>query len=303
MGPLRTLCLGEALVDLVCEAPAATLGDARAFVPHPGGATANVAVAAARSGASVALAGGAGDDAWGAWLRERLAAEGVELEHFHLRSGQQTAVAFVTVDAAGEPSYAIYGAGIEAAVAALGEAAEDAAAAADAFFFASNTLVTEPERVVTLAARRAALHAGRPVVFDPNLRLHRWPDPHVAAEIAGACVEGAFLVKCNAEEAELITGFAEPMDAAAALLARGARHAVVTLGPAGAVLACTDGTRHRAAGVPARVVCTTGAGDAVAGALLAALAAAAYDPAVLPGALDRAMALGARATECWGALA
>ncbi|MFA9271580.1 MAG: PfkB family carbohydrate kinase, partial [Baekduiaceae bacterium] len=156
MGPLRTLCLGEALVDLVCEAPAATLGDAEAFVPHPGGATANVAVAAARAGGSVALAGGAGDDAWGAWLRDRLAAEGVDLEHFHLRAGQQTAVAFVTVDVAGEPSYAIYGAGIEAAVAALGETAEDAAAAADAFFFASNTLVTEPERAVTLAARRAA---------------------------------------------------------------------------------------------------------------------------------------------------
>lgn len=298
MGPLRTLCLGEALVDLVCEAPADTLGDARAFVPHPGGATANVAVAAVRAGAKVGLAGGAGDDAWGGWLRDRLAGEGVDLEHFHLRAGQQTAVAFVTVDAAGEPSYAIYGAGIEAAVAALGEAA----AQAGAFFFASNTLVTEPERVVTLAARRAALRAGRPVVFDPNLRLHRWPEPRVAAEIAGACVEGAFLVKCNAEEAALITGFAEPTDAAAALLARGARHAIVTLGAAGAVLAGEDGTRHRAPGVPAEAVCTTGAGDAVAGALLAALAAAAYDAAVLPAALDRAMALGARATESWGAL-
>lgn len=302
MERLRTLCLGEALVDLVCEAPAASLRDAPAFVPHPGGATANVAVAAARAGAAVLLAGGAGDDPWGAWLRDRLAAEGVGLEHFHLRPGGQTAVAFVTVDRGGEPRYAIYGAGIEAAVAALGEDAERAAAAAGAFFFASNTLVAEPERVVTLAARRAALHAGRPVVFDPNLRLHRWREPRIAAEIAGACVEDAFLVKANADEAALITGCAEPTDAAAALLQRGARHAVVTLGAAGAVYAGEGGARHRAAGVTADVVCTSGAGDAVAGVLLAALAASGYDPAVLPAALDEAMAAGARATERWGAL-
>ncbi|MBI5106486.1 MAG: carbohydrate kinase, partial [Solirubrobacterales bacterium] len=35
---MRTLCLGEALVDLVCEQPAASLAQAPAFVPHPGGA-------------------------------------------------------------------------------------------------------------------------------------------------------------------------------------------------------------------------------------------------------------------------
>lgn len=302
MGTPHILCLGEALVDLVCERRVARLADADAFVPHPGGATANVAVAAARAGAAVALAGGAGDDAWGVWLRERLLAEGVGLDHFHLRAGQQTAVAFVAVDDRGEPSYAIYGAGIEAAVAALGEEAERAAAGAGAFFFASNTLVGEPERIITLAARRAALQAGRPVVFDPNLRLHRWRDPSAAAELAAACVEDAFLCKCNADEAARITGCAEPTDAAAALLERGARYAVVTIGAAGAVLAGPGGLRHRAAGVPAGVICTTGAGDAVAGTLLAALAAAGFDGDVLPDALDAAMAAGARATESWGAL-
>ena len=66
MPAMRTLLLGEALVDLICERPVAALGDADAFVPHFGGAVANVAVGAARRGADVALAGGAGDDAWGA---------------------------------------------------------------------------------------------------------------------------------------------------------------------------------------------------------------------------------------------
>src|SRR5439155_23685855 len=118
---VRTLCLGEALVDLVCERPVAGVADAGAFVPHPGGAAANVCVVAARHGGRVALAGGAGDDAWGRWLRERLRAEGVDLDWFALVDGAPTAVAFVTVDAAGEPGYLVYGAGMHAAVQAATE--------------------------------------------------------------------------------------------------------------------------------------------------------------------------------------
>src|SRR5581483_220982 len=75
----RTLCLGEALVDLICEQPIDSLAQAGAFVPHFGGAAANVAVMAARAGAKITLAGGAGDDAWGHWLRDRLVAEGVDV--------------------------------------------------------------------------------------------------------------------------------------------------------------------------------------------------------------------------------
>jgi fructokinase len=56
------LVLGEALVDLICEQPADGIGDANAFVPHFGGAAANVAVNAARAGGRVALAGGVTSD-------------------------------------------------------------------------------------------------------------------------------------------------------------------------------------------------------------------------------------------------
>src|SRR4051794_41852209 len=73
---MAVLCLGEALVDLVCERPVGSLAEADAFVPHPGGAMANVAVTAARFGASVALAGGAGAGAFGGGLRDRPAGGG-----------------------------------------------------------------------------------------------------------------------------------------------------------------------------------------------------------------------------------
>ena len=82
-----------------------------------------------------------------------------------------------------------------------------------------------------MRARERALALGKPVIFDPNLRLHRWPSAARAAEAANACVPGALLVRCNREEAEMLTGEADPDAAAQALVAAGARAAVVSARP------------------------------------------------------------------------
>ena len=156
---MRILCVGEALVDLVCERPVASISEADAFVPRFGGAIANVAVTAARRGADVALAGGVGTDAWGAWLHERLEAEGVDLTWFDRRDEIATPVAFVTLDADAQPSFAIYGEGLRTAITGLGDRLLEAVDACDALFFSSNTLVDE---------RRARGDARRP-------RAARWP--------------------------------------------------------------------------------------------------------------------------------
>lgn len=297
---MRTLLLGEALVDLVCEEPVDSIAQARSFTPRFGGALANVAVAAARAGGDVALAGGAGDDDWGAWLRDRLEAEGVDIEWFSLVPGEPTPVAFVTADAAGEPTFRLYAEAIGGAMRAFGERLDEALDACDAIAFASNTLVGDDERDVTMAARERALERGMPVVFDPNLRLHRWRSGERAAQAARACVPGAFLVKANAEEARLMTGERDPDRAAAGLIAAGARHVVITLGADGALL--RGGRLDRdVPGVPAEVVDTTGAGDALLGFLLAALGESDFYPPSLAAALPGAVAASARVTERWGA--
>src|SRR4051812_33886734 len=161
---MAVLCLGEALVGLVCERPVSSLSEADAFVPHAGGAMANVAVTAARFGAAVSLAGGAGDDPFGVWLRDRLSGEGVGLDWFTLVPGAPTPVAFVSVDERGEPSFLIYGAGIHAAVEAAAPSLPEAVSACDALVFASNTLVDEGEREATMAARAHALEQDKPVL-------------------------------------------------------------------------------------------------------------------------------------------
>jgi fructokinase len=298
---MRTLLLGECLVDLVCERPVSSLAEATAFVPHFGGAVANVAVVAARGGADVALAGGAGADAWGEWLRERLQAEDVDLSWWRLVDGVQTPLSTVIVDAEAQPSYAIYGDTIEATIEAVGPLLTKAVASCDALFLASNTLVGEAERALTAQAREEALAAGQPVIFDANLRLHRWAEPAHAATVAREFVADAFLVKANAEEARLLTGERDPAAAAEALLAGGARNALVTRGAEGALLRGA-GPAVDVAGVPAAPVDTSGAGDTFSGVVLARLAATGYYEPAIGAALGEAVEAAARATEHWGAV-
>ena len=149
----RTLCLGEALVDLICERPIDDLAQADAFSPHLGGVVANVAVTAARRGAAVSLAGGAGDDGWGRWLRDRLRDEGVDVSRFSLIDGSQTPLAVAGVDADGEPTYEVYGQPLPTVVAALGDDVADVVVESAALFVSSNTLVGAEERSVTMRAR------------------------------------------------------------------------------------------------------------------------------------------------------
>jgi sugar/nucleoside kinase (ribokinase family) len=294
------LCLGEALVDLVCERPVDDLAEADVLVPHCGGAIANAAIAAARCGARVALAGGVGDDSWGRWLERRLLAERVDLRFFRRVPGVATPIAFVWVDADGRPEFLVHGHGIEAGMASfrarLGEAMEES----DALLLGSNTLVGEAERELSLEACRLARRAGKPIVFDVNLRPHRWSGSQFALELVREVCKGTLLVKANLDEASWVSGSSDPERAAERLLALGCEAAVVTLGADGALL--RGGASADVAGVAANVVDTTGAGDVLTGVLVAALERSAFDVSSLEEALRRAVEIAARSTEGWGAV-
>lgn len=298
--PTRVLCLGEAIVDLIGEALSEDPSELPALVPHFGGMVANVAVAAARSGARVALAGGAGGDAWGRWLRDRLEDERVDLSLFKLVPGRPTTVALVTVAPGGEPTYDVRGAGPGLLSYALGEALEAAVEDSAALFISSNTLVDEDERALTMRARERALELGRPVIIDPNLRLARWRSEADAAATTNACVPGTLLVRCNASEAAVLTGEEDPERAALALLKAGARMVVITLGGTGAIL--RGELRADAPGIPVEVLSAVGAGDVFSGFLLARLALTGFYPSAVAAGLGEAVVLATEACRRWGAL-
>ena len=296
----RILCLGDAIVDLVGERPGAALTEVDRFSPHFGGAAANVALVAARAGAPIALAGGAGDDVWGRHLRTTLEEARVDVSRFVLVPGLETPLAFVTCDAEGEPTYHLRGAQTDLVTRAIGDDVQDAVAGASGLFLSTNTLVSDSERAVSMRAHELARSHDRPIVFDANLRLHRWRSRTDAAASANACVRGALLVRANRAEAALMTGEQDPERAAMALVKAGARLVVLTLGRDGAIL--RGALRATAPGVPCRPINTAGAGDVLTGTLLARLALSGfYDSAVAAGLPD-AIEAAARACERWGAV-
>ena len=296
------LFLGETLVDLICERPVDDWSQADSFVRHFGGAPTNAAVTAARCGASVALAGGVGDDHWGRWLEMSLLSERVDLRWWRRLPGVQTGVAFDVLDAHGVPDYLIYGQGIELALEALEPEIEDAVSACGALYLGSNTLLGEHEREISERARKLALAQGKPLIVDINLRPRRWESPALAAETVRKLCTDAFLLKVSKAEALLLTGTSEndPALLAEAISSEfGARIVVVTFGAEGALVrgeAVAD-----VPGVVASVVDTTGAGDVLLGVLAAALASADFDPSAVARALPLAVSTAARSTESYGA--
>ncbi|WP_187369257.1 carbohydrate kinase family protein [Baekduia soli] len=274
---MLTLCLGEALVDLVCEQPVATLADAGGFVPRLGGAVALLAVAAARRGAPTAMACTVGEDAWGGWLRARLESEGVDLA-WVTTTDAPTPVSFVTVTPGGQRSAVRYGGAPRGVADGLGDAVQAAAA----LVLSSETLVDEDDRERTLEVRERALAAGRPVILHPDLQPAHWRSTSAAVEVLGACVPGAFLVSCTEHEARALTGERDVEAATASLRAAGAGHVVVRLDAGGALL--RGGVDREVAGpVPG-----PDGGAALTGVLLAALVRTGFYPAALAAMLPDA---------------
>src|SRR5690606_5856370 len=102
------VALGEALIDISPLRPGASLDDGSPLHPAPGGAPANVAVAAARLGADSWFLGAVGDDPFGRLLRRTLDEAGVAVEGM-VTSSDATAVAFVALTATGEREFIFYG--------------------------------------------------------------------------------------------------------------------------------------------------------------------------------------------------
>ena len=94
--------IGEILIDLTQTGK--NQQQVPVFAANPGGAPANVAVAAARLGCRTAFIGKVGNDGFGAYLRGVLEENGVD--HAGLQVGESpTTMAIVSVDERGERSF------------------------------------------------------------------------------------------------------------------------------------------------------------------------------------------------------
>jgi 5-dehydro-2-deoxygluconokinase len=281
------ITVGRVGVDLYPEQSGIPLADVRTFAKSLGGTAGNVAVAAARLGLNTAVLTGVGDDPFGAYVRSALRAFHVDDALVTTVPGVQTPVTFCELFPPDDFPIYFYRRPI-APDQCLDPDRLDAAAvrAAKVLWITGSALAVEPTRATVFAALEA--REGAEVWFDLDWRPAFWADPAQAPALYARALSYASLAVGNREEAEIAVGSGDPQEAAALLLRRGVRTAVIKQGPAG-VLACTDGELHTVPPVPVKTVNGLGAGDAFGGALCAGLLAG--DP--LPEVLRAANAAGA----------
>lgn len=300
--PLLTV-LGSLNMDISVSVsrlpgPGETVLGAEAVIA-PGGKGANQAVAAARLGGAVRMAGCVGADEFGGQITAALGAEGVDLTPVRAIPGCATGLALITVDASGENM-------ITVAPGANGQAGMQEAAAALSAPADMLMLSAEVPADVLAAVLGGAAAPGRGVLPGsaagqrPPCLLNLAPVPRDAAALLTAGID--WLVVNESEAAELlgrtVAGLRDAAGAAADLVAMGASHAVVTAGSQGAALAGTAGTES-SPGFSVRSRDSVGAGDAFVAALGVTLAAGVAPAA----ALRAACAAGATATTRQGAQA
>ncbi|XEC32609.1 sugar kinase [Streptomyces fradiae] len=259
--------VGDVVTDVVArhDAPLAAATDTAARIRTlPGGAGANVACWAARSGcADVRLLARVGTDS-ASWHDRALRRAGVQpLLVTDPEAPTATVIALVGADA--ERTF------LTDSGAALRLAPGDWAPAlldgVGRVHLSGYLFFAEPSRATAVRVLRDARAAGLPVSVDPASAGFL---AALGAEAFLAATAGAACLLPNADEARFLTGRPDPAEAAAAL----SRHyplVAVTLGPHGAVLAADGHITAHVPAPPATPVDTTGAGDAFTGAFLTAL--------------------------------
>ncbi len=271
--PVDVVCLGELLIDLFPTEVGRPLAEVGAFRPAPGGAPANVAVAASRLGLRAGFIGKVGDDAFGRHLQQVLMYEGVDVRGLRLDAEARTTLAFIAQPDVNSYEILFYRNPGADMLLRREELDRSLLTGTRSFHFGSISLITEPSRSATLEALRVAHDAGALISFDVNYRPTLWSDAAAAREVVLRVLPAVEMVKVNEVELGLLTGTDDLAQGSAVLLELGPQLVVVTLGPDGSYFCCAQGAGH----VPAFTVETvdaTGCGDAFVAGLLAGLLAA-----------------------------
>jgi ribokinase len=261
----RILIVGSINIDIVAlterlPTPGETVTGGTLLINH-GGKGANQAVAARRLGADVRFIGCVGDDTFGPELRQSMTAEGIGVQGLATSAGINSGTAVIVVDAAGRNQIAVAsGANLRLTVDWVARFLED-------FAWAQVVIcqLEVPLDTVLWTLRTARQH-GATTVLNPA------PAQPVPPEI-WSLVD---YLTPNEVEAAQVSGLplavlSDAGDVARALLARGPRVVILTLGAQGAFVGTLDHRVHVPA-LPVTVVDTTAAGDAFNGALAVALA-------------------------------
>jgi fructokinase len=296
--------LGEVVADIYRDE--STSESELPFTARPGGAPANVAVAAARLGEEAAFAGSVGKDPFGDFILRALEAESVDTAAVRrCEPPTRTSLAFIEISEDGDRSFTFYRSD-PAADELFGpeDVSEELLSGASFVNLGSILLIKDPGRTAIHRAAKLAQDLNIPTAFDVNFREHLWPSIEIARETVDPLFDLSTVVKLGDDELSPLLGVKGVEEAAEILIGRGVPLVLISRGAEGAFYA----TREFSGSVPAfevEVVDATGAGDAF---LAAALVHLSGDPGHLSDeervreATLRGSAAGALACTDYGAM-
>lgn len=272
--PAEIVVVGSCNVDLITYTPRfPSVGETiegTDFKQGFGGKGANQAVAASRLGSRVAMVSRLGDDGFGHQTLDNFAQQGIDARYVRLLSDVPSGVAPIFVDAEGRNFIVIVpGANAELVPTDLEPARE---------------LIRHAKVVVCqLEVRQETVRAAFEIARDAGVMTVLNPAP--AAALIDGLLELADLVLPNESELNLLTGMPvgtlpEVKAAAQALIAKGTKEVIVTLGERGA-MRVTSGWAVHHPGVTVKAFDSTGAGDAFIGALVSEIVAGTKMPAAI----------------------
>ena len=259
---------GEILIDLTQTG--VNEAGVPVFAANPGGAPANLAVAAAKLGASAAFIGKAGEDAYGRFLKKTLDDNGVNTAGMIMDAGHPTTLAVVSVDETGERDFSFYRYHTADVEISAEEVADDCLRNTKFFHFGSVSLTAEPSRSAVGALAAKAKAFGAILTYDPNYRAALWNSEAEAVERMKEPLPYVDILKVSDEELPLLTGMDDCERGTAILAEYGIRLILVTLGADGVFYRFGEHTGH-IPGIRVRVGDTNGAGDTFFGAALSRL--------------------------------
>lgn len=245
--------IGENVIDIFTEA------DGR-FIAKTGGSPLNLAIACALQKVPVSYLSPLSSDAFGDAFLQLLQQRGVTAG-WPQRSAAPSSLAFVRIDANGQPSYSLYRQGI----ADRDYSAEQLIAAlpADCQILHTGSLALEPQDAAKLLpVLHAAKARGIRLSVDINVRLQFVSDVNAYRQQIGQVLELADYIKASDEDLAALYP-ALPLDAAVANVRQLAPEALLALtcGAEGATLYLGQQSLFQPVIKPTVFIDTVGAGD------------------------------------------
>ena len=298
----KIVTLGEVVSDIYRgeELSEVELG----FVARPGGAPANVAVAASRLGAGAAFVGSVGEDLFGDFILRALESEGVETGGVsRQKPPTRTSLAFVEIADDGDRAFTFYRSSPAAdELLSPDDVTEELISGASFVNFGSIPLIREPARSATHRIAELAKEHEVPIAFDVNFREHLWESTVAAREAVDPLLDLSTIVKLGDDELSPLLGTEDVEQAAGMLLDRGVLLVLVSRGSEGAFYATGEFSGQVPTFEVDEVVDATGAGDAFLAAALVHLSGESFDEERVREATLRGCAAGALACTDYGAM-